>query len=268
MKALRYLFIALALGLITVFPYKAYSLEHIPFYATNSTGGGFGICCVGPWYRFGGFDLASGAVDDNFYTVDVDIFSPYGTWTCGQWGFTDELCNGTDTIVEPEIQFTLEKGDTAVYLTVTDASITVDKSSSSDAATTQARLALESDTSTTQANLGDDNTKPRRDRDTWSIQGAEGENVVITLEVNPSAGHSGEQATLILQSGGSTIESTTDALPIEISTTLPSTGEYRLVVSQNNIPEGVRYRGRYTLSVKSSAGVVQDIKPSEDVEQF
>ena len=146
-------------------------------------------------------------------------------------------------------------------------SLRVKLDSGSSASTTQVLPSEESDTSTTQANLGDDNTKPRRDRDTWSIQGTEGENVVVTLEENPSAGHDGEQATLILQSGGSTIESATDALPIEISTTLPSTGEYRLVVSQNDIPDGVRYRGRYYLSVKSSLGIVQDIKPSEDVEQ-
>ena len=47
------------------------------------------------------------------------------------------------------------------------------------------------------------------DSDARSIQGTEGENVVITLEENPSAGHEGEQATLILQNGNSTLESTT-----------------------------------------------------------
>ncbi|MGD9652153.1 MAG: hypothetical protein AB7V12_07285, partial [Candidatus Dadabacteria bacterium] len=133
--------------------------------------------------------------------------------------------------------------------------------------TTQARAAGVSDTSTTQANLGDDNTRPRRDRDTWSFQGTEGENVVITLEKVPESGHAGKDATLILQNGGSTIETITDELPFEIAATLPSTGEYKLLVSQNDIPEDVRFRGRYYLSVKSSLGTVQDIKPSEDVEQ-
>ncbi|HML96443.1 MAG TPA: hypothetical protein PKC29_13550 [Thermodesulfobacteriota bacterium] len=138
---------------------------------------------------------------------------------------------------------------------------------SSDASTTQARAFGDSDTSTTQANLGDDNTRPRRDRDTWSFQGTEGENIVITLENVPESGHSGEQATLILQNRGSTIETSTAELPFEIAATLPSTGEYELVVSQNNIPEDVRFRGKYYLSVKSSLGTVRDIKPSEDVEQ-
>ena len=264
-----YLFIALAMGLIAAFPYKAYSLEHIPFYATNNTGIEFPIVCSGPWFRCGQGTLATGADDDNFYSVDVDTFSPYGTWTCGQ--LVGLNCGVVGNV--PPITFTLEKGDSAVYLTIDgdgfkDVTITASTTSSSTASTTQVLPSEESDTSTTQANLGDDNTKPRRDRDTWSIQGTEGENVVITLEENPSAGHDGEQATLILQNGNSTIESITDALPLEISTTLPSDGEYRLVVSQNDIPEGVRYRGRYTLSVRSSLGNVQDIKPSEDVEQF
>ena len=47
------------------------------------------------------------------------------------------------------------------------------------------------------------------DSDTWSIQGTDGENVVITLKESPFAGHDGEQATLILQNGNNTLESTT-----------------------------------------------------------
>jgi len=211
--------------------------------------------------------LAVGADDFNFYTVDVDIFSPYGKWTCGQWGFMPSVCNSVDILVQPIVTFTLEKGDTAVYLTVTDDSITVSMTSDSETSTTQARLAEESDTSTTQAALGDDNTKPRRDRDTWSIRGTEGETVTVTLEEDPSAGHSGEQATLILRNGGSTIKTISDVLPIEITTTLPSDGEYQLIVEQNGIPEDVRFRGRYFLSVISSLAEVQDIEPNEDVEQ-
>ena len=277
MNTFKYLFIAVALSFIAGTPYKAYSLEHIPFYATNNSGEDTSICCQGPWLRAAcslnsseSCRISEGAVDYNFYTVDVDIFSPYGTWKCCLSNDVSD-CSGpvqSPTPVEciGEL-FKLEKGDTAVYITFTEDSLTVTPDNPSGASAAQARLAGESDTSTTQAALGDDNTKPRRDRDTWSIQGTEGENVVITLEKVPSAGQSGEQATLILQNGSAAIESKTDALPIEITTTLPSTGVYKLVVSQNDIPEEVRFRGKYYLSVKSSLGNVQDIKPSEDVEQ-
>ncbi|MGE0370183.1 MAG: hypothetical protein AB7P53_14585, partial [Candidatus Dadabacteria bacterium] len=253
-----------------------FCLEHIPFYATNNSGEETSICCHGPWRAACELNasescsISAGAVDYNFYTVDVDIFSPYGTWKCC---LSNDVSDCSDPVQSPTPveciggNFTLAKGDTAVYLTFTEDSLTVSLDNPSDTSTTQARAVGVSDTSTTQANLGDDNTRPRRDRDTWSFQGAEGENVVITLEKVPESGNSGEQATLILQNGGSTIETSTAELPFEIAATLPSTGEYKLIVSQNDIPEDVRFRGRYYLSVKSSLGTVQDIKPSEDVEQ-
>lgn len=276
MNTFKYLFIALALSFIAGTPYKAYSLEHIPFYATNNSGEDTSICCHGPLRHACDTNasesclIKEGAVDYNFYTVDVDIFSPYGTWLCCLSNDVSD-CSGPVQSPTPVDciggNFTLAKGDTAVYITFTETSLTVSPDNPSAESTAQARLAGESDTSTTQAALGDDSTKPKRDRDTWSIQGTEGENVVITLEKIPEAGYSGEQATLILQNGSATIESKTDDLPIEITTTLPSTGEYKLVVQQNDIPEDVRFRGKYYLSVKSSLGNVQDIKPPEDVEQ-
>jgi hypothetical protein len=277
MNIYRYLLIALALCFIAGFPYKSYSLEHIPFYATNNSGEDMSICCSGPWLRSAcslnsseSCLISEGAADYNFYSADVDIFSPYGTWKCCLSNtFSD--CSGPVQSPTPVDciggLFTLAKGDTAVNITFTEDSLTVSLDNPSGASTTQARLAGESDTSTTQAALGDDNNKPKRDRDTWSIQGTEGENVVITFEKVPESGYNGEQATLILQNGSATIESKTDDLPIEITTTLPSTGEYKLVVQQHDIPEEVRFRGKYYLSVKSSLGNVQDIKPSEDVEQ-
>jgi len=275
-KKSKYLFLALALCFIAAFPYKASSLEHIPFYATNNAGAEVHVDCSGSWGRescgflAGGCPISAGAVDDNFYSADVDIFSPYGVWACQLITETIQSCLTIGPFVctcDTCKVFTLEKGDDAVYVTFTEDSITVSLNSDSNASTAQARLAEESDTSTTQATFGDDNTKPRRDRDTWSIQGTEGEIVTVTLEADPAAGHSGEQATLILQNGSFTIETKTDALPIEITTTLQTTGEYKLVVQQHDIPEEVRFRGRYFLSVKSSSGKVQDIKPSEDVEQ-
>ena len=260
MKVFRYLFIALAFSFIAAFPHKAHSHEHIPFYATNNAGKKIILMCVGPWLRTPcGFNdecsINAGAVDDNFYSAEVTTASPYGSWRCTLKEPECPSHPGTPACEACCVDFTLTKGDDSVSLTIENET------------TITANLSSESDTSTTQAALGDDNTKPKRDTDTWSIQGTEGENVVITLEADPEAGHDGAEATLILQNRNSTVESRTDALPIEITTTLPSDGEYELVVRQNGIPEDVRFRGRYFLSVKSSAGKVQDIKPSEDVEQ-
>jgi len=261
MRTFRYLLIALTWSILAGFPHMSYSLEHIPFYATNVGSEDVTICCIGPWFRQicgdeGQCTIPANAVDDNFYSADVDIFSPYGSWFCclvsntpfsNCSGGPRSGCIGTGS-------FTLSKGDSSVNITISTDGMRVDTDNSSD-------------TSTAHAALGDDNTRPRRDRDTWSIQGTEGENVTVTLEADEASGHTGEQATLILRNGGSTIETGTDALPIEITTTLPSDGEYQLVVEQNGLPEDVRFRGRYFLSVQSDSGNVQDIKPSEDVEQ-
>jgi hypothetical protein len=128
-------------------------------------------------------------------------------------------------------------------------------------------LSDDSDTSTVQAALGDDNTRgKRKDRDTWSFQGTEGETVTIMLEIDYDAGHNAGQATLMLKNKDSTMESSTGNLPIKITKTLPSDAEYELIVQQNNIPKEVRFNGKYFLSVQSSFGNQQEIVASEDVE--
>jgi hypothetical protein len=260
MNASKYISIVITLSFIVAFPYKASAHKHIPFYATNNNSSQVQICCQGPWNRNSPdpIYLSSGAVDFPFYTVLVDIFSPYRRWCCSV-GFdncdrkTTNDCTGANAIL-----FNLTKGTDKVFLTVSDElSLTETPEGGPN-------------TLTTHAILGDDNTKPKRDRDTFTFNFGPNPGdrlVTVTLEEDPEAGHRGEQATLILRNGNSTIESKTDALPIEITATLPSDGEYRLVVEQNGIPEDVRYRGDYFLSVKSDSGDIQEIKPSEDVEQ-
>ena len=249
MKISKYLYIVLALSFILGFQYKVYALEHIPFFATNESSEDVTICCVGPWFRQicgdeGQCTIPANAVNDNFYSADIDIFSPYGSWfcclvtdtplsNCGEGPRSG--CNGTGS-------FSISKGDTSVNFTISTDRMSVD-------------LDDDSDTSTVQAVLGDDNTRrKRKDRDTWSFQGAEGETVTIMLQVDYDAGHNAGQATLMLMNEGSTMESSTDTLPIEITKTLPLDGEYKLVVQQNKIPTEVRFKGKYFLSVQSSFG--------------
>lgn len=157
-----------------------------------------------------------------------------------------------------EVKFHLKKDDDEVSLTMTEDTLS-------------ASLPDDGDTITAAATLGDHNSRPKRDRDTFTFNFGPnpGDGIVtVTLEVDPEAGHSGEEATLILRDGDSTIEAKTDVLPIEITTNLRPDGEYQLVVQQHNIPEDVRFRGRYYLSVTSDSGDAEKIRPSEDVEQF
>lgn len=261
MNASGYMFIVIAMSFIAAFPYKASAHKHIPFYVTYKKEDGDKVLqlqCGGPWLRTTGLvSVSPGADHAKFYSAEVDAFSPYGKWSCSicppdEGGPTS--CSGP---IIARTHFHLKKDDDEVNLTMTKDSLTSD-------------LSDDGDTITARATLGDDNTKPKRDRDTFTFNFGPnpGDRVVtVTLEDDPEAGHTGEEATLILRDGASTIETVTDVLPIEITTTLASDGEYRLIVQQHNIPEGGRFRGSYFLSVTSGLGDIEQITPSEDVEQ-
>jgi len=257
MKKSKYLFIVLALTFIAAFPYKAYTGE-IPFSATYpianvSSNPGLTIACTGPWSRSSSLvHIPVGATEQVFYKAKETIFSPYGNWNCSTFLFPNPF-----GVVPPpvaETSFTLRKGLGPVRLTMTSDSLFVN-------------LTEDSNTISAKATLGDDNNNKRRERDTWNFQGSGGDTVLITLEEDPESGHSGEEATLMLKNGSSTIETSTDALPIEIMATLPSDGEYELVVEQHGIAEDVRFRGDYYLSIESTTAEVEEIRPTLDVEQ-
>jgi hypothetical protein len=77
----------------------------------------------------------------------------------------------------------------------------------------------------------------------------------------------GEEAVLILRNGNSDIELNAGMLPLEITAVLSADGEYKLVVEQHGIPEDLKFRGNYFLTVESDSGLIEEIKPSFDVEQ-
>ena len=256
MKKSKYLFIVLALTFIVAFPYKAYTGE-IPFAATypyEPSSPELRIACNGPYSRLSlRHRIPTGATGQVFYTAKETIFSPYGNWTCN-------TVTGNSRVAETS--FRLQRGQGPVRLTMTKDSLFC----------TSGACGIESgQTLTAKATLGDDKNNKRRERDTWNFNGTGGDTVLVTLEEDPESGHSGEEATLILRdganNGSSTIETSTDALPIEIMATLPSDGEYELVVEQHGIPEEARFRGNYYLSIESASGEIEEISPTFDVEQ-
>ena len=253
MNIYRCLFTALVMSFIAAYPLKAYSDTLIPFYASyTGQGNELTVICDGPWVRYGDHNISAGTENLLFYSAKVTKFSPYGEWNCSAQAANGE--EGYKCYNGCTVHVCLQKGDDAVYLTMNLDSIT-------------SNLPEKCDSSTTQASLGDDNSKDDPDRDTFGVQGTEGDAATVTLEEDPASGHSGEQATLILRSGNSTLESKTGALPVEISATLPATGEYELVVQQHGIPKDVRFSGDYYLSVKYASGEAEDIKPTDNVEQ-
>lgn len=269
MNTYRNLVIALGLIIALIIPTSAFADKQIPFCACYSDEVGncnsnepisesgqpdLIIGCEGPWLReSSGVFIKPGQTICPFYTVDVTAFSPYGHWTC------TTFLTGVEKDPVARVSFTLNKDVQSLELIITSDTIVLDPTINNSAIFAAT------------ANLGDDNRHPRNDRDTFSFMGTAGDNVVVTLEENPESGHVGEQATLILRNktnGNSLREIKTGALPIDINATLPTSGEYELIVEYRNIPDDLKYRGNYFLSLESASGEVLEIKPSFNVEQF
>ncbi len=267
MNASRYLFIVLALTFIAAFPFKA-NAGDILFAATYTpsppgTGPELGIICEGPWLRTSRFfPTPIGAIGYVFYAARETSFSPYGIWNCYTCLVSVPACNAGFSFATTS--FRLLKGKGPVRLTMANRPDSL-------VCTSPACGSVSSQILTTQATLGDDNNNKRRERDTWNFNGTGGDTVLVTLEEDPASGYIGEEATLILRdganNGSSTIETNSGALPIEITATLPSDGEYELVVEQHGIAKDVRFRGDYYLSIESTTAEIEEIRPTFDVEQ-
>ncbi len=273
----RYLLILAVFGFVSAFPFLAYSKE-IPFHYTytNDVNGksvkGLGeqlLVCSGPFGRRSKVKEVSPALDHKdikFYSAEVTIFSPYGKWRCCTYttdgrAVADLGCpSTTGEFLLNLTDFHLYKDDKKVDVTLYLAGLHIEKDSDEIPENNDRQVS-------THATLGDDNNTPKRDRDTWTIQSPGPDDLLITLEEDPESGHIGEEATLILRSGSTKIESQTGVLPIELAATLPGAGEYDIVVEHHNIPNELKYRGNYILTIESASGDIQVIIPSTDAEQ-
>ena len=260
----RYLLvIVLALGIITIFPLKAFSGGFIPFYVTNNGDRGLCIQCSGPWDRFEcSPNIQPGQQHVFFSQAQINKFSPFGKWHClsGPTESPDPTQECGLTSGTSEVKFCIPHDisvNNEVDLTMTDNSLT-------------ANFPEKCPKLTTFAHLGDDPKPAAPDRDTFSFEGSGGDEVTLRLEEDTEAGHIGEQAALILRDaiGGVSFEEVRlGALPLEIITTLPATGKYSIVVEQHNISQVVRFRGDYILSLESSSDTIELIEPTDNVEK-
>lgn len=118
--------------------------------------------------------------------------------------------------------------------------------------------------------LGNDPKSSIFDQDIFKFQGAEGEEVTITLEPDVSGSYTGERATLILKDRIRRVRFfriDRSALPNTISATLPATGKYRIIVSeQPRFIKGKRFRGDYCLTLESSEVAWQTLEETRWVE--
>jgi PKD repeat protein len=122
--------------------------------------------------------------------------------------------------------------------------------------------------------LGNDSKPFRLDWDIFGFYGEEGEEVAVTLSPDTSGLYTGERATLILMDWIRRVrffEIDRSALPNTITATLPATGKYYLIVSEQPKFRGKWFRGRrfqgdYCLTMESSQGAWQTLEPTRWVE--
>jgi hypothetical protein len=118
--------------------------------------------------------------------------------------------------------------------------------------------------------LGDNVTLLGVDQDVYKFEGTKGETVTIRLDAFPLSAGSRKRATLILKNkaGGEPLFLwDRSVLSNEITTTLPASGEYCIIVAEQ--PEwtlGKSYVGDYFIELEASAATSQSLEPTDWVE--
>jgi len=117
------------LAVVISSPLPAAADNTIPFYVTNETNEKLCVYCNGPWARnsfgIGGYPyiVPSGGTHKQFYYAKINVFSPFGNWTCnyeptyiGKGLFCDKgdvCCNDEDYKHAGSVNFCLDNIPTA-----------------------------------------------------------------------------------------------------------------------------------------------------------
>ncbi|MDQ3831518.1 MAG: hypothetical protein M3361_19910 [Candidatus Tectomicrobia bacterium] len=234
--------------------------QQIPFLATNQAGAPVCLQCMGPWVRASDLvGIDAGARAQQFYTAEVTIFSPFGAWHC-YFVPVDDI--GTCDFSSPEVQvnFCLDSiPSPEVDLTITPGpGLTVNFGSTCESTAAAAFLG---DTS----GAGPAGTS-HPDQDVFHLDAGTGEAITTRLEGHPAKGHRGTQAGLLLQDvNGTTLGSTSGAVPLTLEVTLPQAGTYTIAVVET--PEAAEaFRGHYRLSVQAASKALLTLEPQRSVE--
>jgi hypothetical protein len=119
--------------------------------------------------------------------------------------------------------------------------------------------------------LGDDPKPSLLDQDIYTLKGSNGEMVEVRLE-RAGNKNTGDRASLILidniRGGTKLLKTDNGSLPNEVSASLPSAGEYLVIVAeQPSFGHGIRFRGTYCLSVTGVGGAPRTLKATRWVEK-
>jgi len=252
------------LGLLSILPLKTAYAEEIQF-AVNTVEvklSFIGIICEGPFFRTSGcVAIGDGLGRYNvFYSAENNLFPPFGTWRC--FVHPDPICFALST---GRGTFCLEERSPQENVRITLKETSGEHFQFASDNYPSGKCGILSVNSF----LGDRPQQHKPDKDTFSFADTEGDEVTLRLEEDGSVGHIGEEAGFRFRGpigSASLNEFRTGELPLEITTTIPESGEYEIVIDQKNILNDLRYRGGYVITLDTSLDDVDEIVPSRDVE--
>jgi hypothetical protein len=206
--------------------------------------------------------LSPGAVRQNFYSAEVNIFSPFGQWAC--------------LAFDPDIYGVCEDYEynpTTVFCVDNRPGIISDG----------VELVLNSDFTITSVNnepppcsdggvaaafLGDSNATDQLDVDQFRLTRRGGGKVRVTLDRDGARGSKGEMARLVVRAdNGSVVASRRGALPLVLETTLPPAENWLIEVAEvRSGPGGEALRGHYRLGLTSASDRPVQLEPLSSVE--
>jgi len=261
--------------ILILFPLRAFSLDcnvggDIPFSLRNETGVDICLELFGPWGRWSGpVVVPANTVGCNrFYAANISGLSPFGLWIFNVDGNVG-LCIRKGTIFK---KFCVNKEGFTLGESSVDIVVRGLYSSEDDIQVSGATVTIPEDQSNPDCGwaaasyLGDKPKHSGRDRDDFLFDGKAGDEITIILDANLQSGNTGGEASLGLR-GNSLNEFVEGVLPQEITATLPSDGQYTVIVNQPDIPRSERYEGDYFLTVQSPTSNVGPLELGDNVER-
>jgi hypothetical protein len=246
----------------------------VEFYITDTiSSNGHKICwiCTGPFFRSSGLHYFTAPfTGQHFYTTSDGIGSQYGEWNC-YYNYANDLggellCLGPRAAFTYQFSFTLDKDAVKVEFVETppgyDPRQTITRAVTANEVSAEAEAPEEISHA---AALGDDARTDKSDRDTFTFDAVEGDDIVLKVVRDPAKGHIGSQARLKLRrlGAGSGEEVAEGSVPLRLKTTLPETGTYEVVVEQDDKQKDDWFRGDYFLVLRPG---IAELVPAEDVE--
>jgi len=246
----------------------------VEFYITDTLFGNsvtkYCWICTGPAFRSTGLHYFTTPLQrTHFYTASDGLVDPYGDWKCWFQDANDLageiVCLGPRGAYNHAFDFNIAKNTIAVDFVEVGSGFDVRPTKTRAVATGEVSTEATAPEEVQAAALGDDARDDKPDRDTFTFDAVEGDDIVLRLAGDPAKGHIGSQARLKLRrlGAGSGEEVVEGSTPLKLETTIPDSGTYEVVVEQDSSQKDDWFRGDYFLVLRPN---IAELVPSEDVE--